>query len=197
MSIRPDLPRVTVSPGFFLLAAFLFYLGDGSGVLLWAAAAAIVHELGHVAAAMLMGGRAEALTLSAVGAELRFDYSSVLSYGRECLVALAGPAVNLIAGVPLLWAGLYLPAMITFGLGLFNLFPVLPLDGGRVLSNLVAAHFGLDQAERTLAVSTGIVVGLLAGLGVIAAIEYANVVPLMLAVWLLFGSMRKEKNIPK
>lgn len=175
----------------------MFYLDDGSGILLWAVAAAIVHELGHVTAAMLMGGRVEALTLSAAGAELRFVYSAVLSYSGECLVALAGPAVNLMAGVPLYLSGLFFPAMITLGLGVFNLLPVLPLDGGRVLSDLVAVRFGLDHAERTLAVSTGVVVGLLAGLGAIAAAEYANVVPLMLAVWLLLGAMKKEKNIPK
>lgn len=197
MSIRPKLPKVSLSPGFLLLVVFLFYLDDGSGILLWAAAAAIIHELGHVAAAMLMGGRAEALTLSAVGAELRFSYPVVLSYGRESLVVLAGPAVNLLAGIPLLWAGEYLPAMATFGLGVFNLLPILPLDGGRILFSLTAEHFGLDQADRVLAVSTGVVIGLLIGLGAIAAVEYANLVPLMLAGWLLFRALQKEKIIPK
>ena len=197
MSTCHSLPKVSVSPGFLLLAAFLFYLDDGSGILLWAVAAAIFHELGHVIASILMGGRVERLTLSAAGAELRFAYSAVLSYGRECLVALSGPAVNLIVGVPLYAAGLYLPAMISFGLGFFNLLPVLPLDGGRVLYGLTAVRFGPDHAEQMLAVSAGIVAGLLAGLGAIAAAEYANVMPLMLAIWLLFGAMKKEKNIPK
>lgn len=197
MSIHPKRPKVTVSPGFLLLAGFLFYLDDGSGILFWAASAAIFHELGHVAAAMLMGGRVEALTLGAVGAELRFYYPAVLSYGRESLVALAGPAVNLLVGVPMLWAGAHLPAVITFGLGLFNLLPILPLDGGRVLFSLTAEHFGLGAAERVLAVSTGIVVGLLAGFGAIAAAEFANGIPLILAVWLLLSAVGKEKNIPK
>lgn len=197
MSIHPDRARIAVSPGFILLAAVLFYLDDGSGIAIWAAAAAFCHEVGHVVAAMLFGGRVEALTLSVVGAELRICYPVMLTYGKECLVALAGPAVNLLLGIPLLCAEAYLPAMITLGLGVFNLLPVLPLDGGRVLYDLVADHFGLDRAECVLAVCTGVVVGLLAGAGAIAAAEFANVIPLMLAIWLLYGAIGKEKNIPK
>lgn len=190
---KRERPEVAVSPGFLLLAGILIYLDDGSGAVLWAAAAAAMHEIGHVTAAILLGGRVKALTLSAVGAELKFDYLGLMPYAKECLIALAGPMVNLLVGIPLLWAGAFFPAAITLGLGVFNLLPIPPLDGGRVLFALIAGRCGLDSAEWAVAVCSGLVIGVLTGGGVIAAVEYANVVPLLLAGWLLFCTMKREK----
>lgn len=192
MLIHRKLPKPSVTPGFFLLVCLLFYLDDGSGVLLWGAIAALLHEIGHIVAAALFGGRVEALSLSAAGAELRFCYSSGLSYGHECLVALAGPAVNLLFGVPALWLREYLPAVVCLSIGVFNLLPILPLDGGRILFNLVAERFGPNVADRVLAVTAGVLIGLLAGFGMIAAMRYANFMLLLLALWLLFGNIRKQ-----
>lgn len=184
--------KVTITPGFLLLLGVMFYLDDGIGILPWAVAAAALHELGHVGAAALFGGRAEALSLSAVGAELRFGYPGVLSYGRESVIALAGPVMNLLAGLPALWMGAYLPAAVCLGLGLFNLLPILPLDGGRVFGSLLAEHFGPDAAERVLAVTAGILIGVLVGLGVVAVVKFANVMLLTAALWLLLGATKKE-----
>lgn len=187
-------PAVSVSPGFLLLLGLMLYLDDGVGLLPWVLLAGGFHELGHMAAARLMGGRAEHLSLTAVGAELRFSYPT-LSYGSENLVALAGPAANLLIGVPALWADAWLPAAANLGLALFNLLPVMPLDGGRVLFNLTAEGFGPAAADCVTAVAAGVLAGVLAGFGVIAAIHYANFTLLLTAVWLLSGILGREKRV--
>lgn len=192
MWTRRNGPDVRISPGFLLLAGILLYLDDGAGVLPWAAGAAALHELGHITASMLFRGRVEVLELSAVGAELRFFYPVPLTYGRESLVALAGPAANLLAGAAALWLGAYLQAAVSLGLGLFNLLPILPLDGGRVLFNVIAERFGPTAADRVLAAAAGVLIGLMAGLGAVAMLEYANIMPLALALWLLLGAARQE-----
>ena len=66
-----------------------------------------------------------------------------LSYGGEILAAAAGPAVNLALALLLglggrVWEGLYLFSGAQLALGLFNLLPVQPLDGGRILWHLTA-----------------------------------------------------------
>ena len=111
---NPEQPRVEASPGFLLLLGALFWLDEGVGLLPWGLLACIVHELGHIAAALACGGRVERLSLTMVGAELSFSYRTPLSYGRDSLVALAGPGANLL-------------------LGAFNLLPIPSLDGGRAL----------------------------------------------------------------
>lgn len=194
MWIRSNKTKVQVSPGFLLLLGILFYLDEGIGILPWGILAAALHECGHVLASRLFGGRVEAIAFGITGAELRFFYPCVLSYGRENVISLAGPAANLLTGGIALCLGGHLFAMASFALGLFNLVPILPLDGGRLLENLVAGQFGITAAENVLTVCAGISIGVLAGFGLIAAVRYANVMLLILSGWLLFGSIRKKNN---
>ncbi len=187
---NPERPRLEASPGFLLLLGALFWLDEGLGLLPWGLLACIVHELGHVVAALTCGGRVERLSLTAVGAELSFSYRAPLSYGRDSLVALAGPGANLLLGGLFFWQGRYLPSVLSLGLGAFNLLPILPLDGGRVVYGLLAERLDPDWADRLLTASAGCLVGLLAGVGAIAAVHYANVTLLLTALWLLAGVIR-------
>lgn len=183
-----------MQPGFLLLLGILFYLGDGSGIMLMAVIAAAVHEGGHIVACKLMRGRVEQLTLSMVGAELRFDYPVVLSYGRENLILLAGAMANLLMGAILFFFGAYQITCIMVALGIFNLLPVTPLDGGRVMFNVLSEHFGLVWATRGTLVVSSVVAGILAGIGVIWVVQFANIMPLILSVWILLGLMREKTN---
>lgn len=193
---RPrDCCRLEVSPGFLLLACILLYLDEGVGVLPWGLLACTIHELGHMAAARTVGGRVERLSLSAVGAEFRFAYPSALSYGKESFVTLAGPMANLLTGVVALWADAYLLAVFSMGVGIFNLLPILPLDGGVVLFNLLLSHAGFQWADRVLAVTAGVLIGLLLGAGVVAAVAYTNLTLLLTAFWLLLGVLRQGKSL--
>ena len=75
-------------------------------------------------------------------------------------------------------------------MGAFNLLPILPLDGGRVVYGLLADRLDPDWADRLLTAAAGCLVGVLAGTGVIAAACYANVTLLLTAAWLLAGVLR-------
>lgn len=119
------------------MVTLLFYL-DTENILPLAALAAGLHELGHYLVVRLMGGRIARFRLTAVGGDMCLDKSFPLSYGGELASILAGPGVNLT--VALLTArlaagreGWYLFAGLNLALGLFNLLPVYPLDGGRAL----------------------------------------------------------------
>ena len=187
---------VRITPGFLLTMAVMFWLDEGVGLLGWGVLACVVHELGHLLVGAALGGRPRWLSLSAVGLELNMEYPAGLSYGRELAVALAGPAVNLVTGGISAQFGNYLLAGVSFGLGLFNLMPVLPLDGGRALWCVLSALFGAQTGERAADGAAGVLVGLLAGIGAAAAVSYANFTLLLAAVW-LFGLtlLRKREKI--
>ena len=187
----PERLRLEASPGFLLLLGALYWLDEGEGLLFWGLLACAIHELGHVAAALVFGGRVERLSLTAVGAELSFSYRAPLSYGRDSLVALAGPASNLLLGGLFFILGRQLPAVLSLSIGAFNLLPILPLDGGRILYGLLAEKLDPDWADRLLTVAAGCLVGLLAGAGVIAAVHFANVTLLLTALWLLTRVLRR------
>ena len=185
------MPRVEVSPGFLLLLGALFWLDEGVGLLPWGLTACAVHELGHIAAAAALGGRIEGLSLTVVGAELRIGYEVPLTYGRDSLVALAGPAANLLWGGLALALHWELAAALTLAVGAFNLLPIMPLDGGRVVYGLLAGRLDIDWAERLMTALSGCLVGLLIGVGAVAAVQFANVTLLLTALWLLAGVLRR------
>ena len=116
--------------GFWIMLALmvlLFPLRVLAGILLAAAA----HELGHLLALRLCGGRIEGVFLRAWGAKIK---AAPLPPGRELLCILAGPA----AGALTLLARNWFPELALAGLlqtG-FNLLPIYPLDGGRAVRNI-------------------------------------------------------------
>ncbi|MBE7004551.1 MAG: hypothetical protein E7425_09780 [Ruminococcaceae bacterium] len=159
ISIRHTIfPRagLSASPAFFLTLAAALLVG-GAEVAAAVLLAASMHELGHLLALRLLGASVEGLRLGGFGAEIRAR-THRLSYFRELLAVLAGPAVNLLAA-PLIasyavrhgwdWGCLFAGAHVV--LGVYNLLPIPPLDGARALYLVTAYCFDPYAADRAVA----------------------------------------------
>lgn len=185
--------RIIVKPGFLLLLGVLLYLDEGVGMLPAGLAAAALHECGHYLSGRVFGGRLRRLELSAVGAGMELEYSGPLSYLQEIVVTLAGPVVNLLLGWLGVTTGRFLFASINLGLAGLNLLPVLPLDGGRVLYSAVTCAAGEVWGERVIAVLSAVFVGGLVGVGVVAALQFANISLLIVSLWLFWMVLARKK----
>ncbi|PZD94126.1 Zn-dependent protease [Paenibacillus sambharensis] len=107
----------------------------------------LIHEAGHVLAAQSFGWRIREVRLLPFGGVAETEEAGTVPALEEAVVAAAGPLQNL-------WMGAAAWALGAWGgfdagwseyiwkanlmIGLFNLLPVLPLDGGKLLSALLS-----------------------------------------------------------
>lgn len=145
----------------------------------------VLHELGHVLTARQFGIQTRDITLLPIGGVARLERMPREPY-QELLVALAGPAVNVVLAVILFVvvmltngpAGL-LPRenqglfsvegsmvtkllLVNVSLAVFNMVPAFPMDGGRVLRAFLAMNMDYVRATQ-IAASIGQFVALALG----------------------------------
>ena len=150
--------KIRVSPSALLLLAF-FVLFSSPVLLAALLLAALCHELGHYAVLHATGGSVKEINLTVLGAEMKVK--SRTGYGKEFLITLAGPGVNLLAAWCMSLLGRQMPVLYLFAggqavLGGFNLLPMYPLDGGTMLWTAVAYFWEPYTADR-VARSVGLV----------------------------------------
>jgi Zn-dependent protease/predicted transcriptional regulator len=174
------------------------------GILLTLALFACVtlHELGHVFVARRRGARVRSITLMMLGGVS--EISDVERPSDELVMAAMGPIVSLLLALgfyglfrlssgwpPDLHFGLFYLTQLNLVLGVFNLLPAFPMDGGRVLRSLLVNRLGRLRATQ-FAATVGKVVA--AGL-VILAIISANWWLLLIAIFLAFGGDAEVRSL--
>ncbi|WP_421084077.1 site-2 protease family protein [Rothia nasimurium] len=152
---------LTTAQGF--LAAAITAVTLAVGVLL--------HELAHAAVAHARGVRVHAINVNMWGGHTKMHTSSASS---SFWVAVSGPIVNFVVAALcyMVWwntgsadfFGFILAAQVNCAVGIFNLVPAFPLDGGHALEALVFMLTGRRSvAIRVTAYSGLLLIALLVG----------------------------------
>lgn len=110
-----------------------------------------LHELCHIFTAGLWGLKTKAVVVTPIGTYAEIPDADRLHITKRILIALAGPAFNLVLCMfccaPL--------RQINLALGLFNLLPLYPLDGGRIFHYITSYFIGVLRGN-ILAVKTSV-----------------------------------------
>ncbi len=206
---------VRVHVTFLLLLGFfgLAYYNEGGvsaalgGVtfILLLFACVLLHEFGHALAARAYGIRTPDITLLPIGGVARLERMPDKPV-QELLVALAGPAVNVVIAMGLLlvmggrgdfasMTRLEAPEVdmvmklfsVNVMLVVFNMIPAFPMDGGRVLRAVLATrmnHARATQIAATVGQGMAFVFGFL-GL-------FYNPMLIVIAVFVYFGASQES-----
>lgn len=169
-----------IDPSFLIIVALIGFSGTIAHLLIWVALAVVGvlgHELGHALAARRLGGTAT-ISLQGLGGLTRCSRVAPLTRRESAFFTIAGPAAGFLMGIPVFLAlhslgwepwttggyALRTAAFVTLGWSVFNLLPVLPLDGGSLLE---LALPGPALVRRLWALRVSIALG-----GVGAAVAY-------------------------
>ncbi len=194
--------RIELNPFFLLLMLLLGIAGYlPHGLVLFSIV--FVHELAHTIVAFAYGMPLTSIELLPMGGVARSEGFHNPDPFAEAVIALAGPVTNgflcLLAMaivpygvIPELWYNLFMKANCVIGLS--NLIPALPLDGGRILRGYLALKIGYRRAtERAAAVGRvlAILMGCIAGLGLYYG--YASISLFGLAFFVFVGAGREQR----
>lgn len=188
---------------FMLLFLVYWHLG-----ILWQAlvifCTVFLHELGHIVVAIGYGIRVREVELLPFGGVARLEGNIELDPAVETCVSLAGPITNgflAMLGYLVNLCGMgnqkWLPFFIQCNLllGLFNMVPAIPLDGGRLFRAALSRRTGLKRATDRAVLLSRWIGGSMALVGLWSVFrdggEYLNF--LVIAVFLLY-SAAKEKG---
>lgn len=165
---------------FFLLTALILGQRQATTPVLMASwivimfVGILLHELGHALTARAYG-QEPMVTLHGLGGVTVWQPRGDIGPGKRAVITLAGPMVGLVIGFPALVVGALLPKgsmaaeiasyvwYVNLIWAIFNLLPMLPLDGGRIMASLLELLFGKRslRAAYLLSIVVAVVIGLL------------------------------------
>lgn len=164
---------------------------------------AFIHELGHMIVGILLGFKPEKLEIMPYGVSVGFnvkceDYNKKIKKGnmlaiKKLIIALAGPLTNFIITIIFLMVNINflgiereLVIYSNILIGIFNLIPIYPLDGGRAIKNILHITVGLQNSYDYTNQISKITICLLTGICSIAILYIKNVAILLILAYLWY-----------
>lgn len=164
----------------------------------------IIHELAHLIIGILIGGKPRKLYLNPLGVSLEFYSYGKNKFISKLLFYLIGPISNLIIAIIFLNLKIteyYKLKIIYTNLAIcyFNLLPILPLDGGNVLKEILKKIIGIEKASKWSLYFSKTFLIIITGIYSILIIKIKNIFILVLLIylWYLYYIEERKSNILK
>jgi Zn-dependent protease len=200
---------VKVRYTFFLTSVLLgMKVGSLSALLVWIVVsflAILLHELGHALAARLYRQTPQ-IEIHGFGGLTKWAWVDELKWSQRVFISLAGPGIGFVAGGLLYLGQTFSPGFdsylvflasryflwVTLGWGLFNLLPILPMDGGRALAEFLEHRMGQSEGRLlTRKVSIGT-----AAVAMVAGIGMGRVWAVILCAIFAFDNYQRMRGLP-
>ena len=214
MSIKLDLK--------IFLFLFLFLLTSQIEIYIVLMVFAIIHEIGHLIAGLILKFKPEEIKLTPVGLQIQFKVNDeeykiknakILNI-KKAIIAAWGPITNLIIATvaiiisrfSLNFLNLYIYELIVYSnllIAMFNLIPIYPMDGGRIVKNILKIVYGNKKAYKFTYILSKTTLILLTAISSIAILYLQNISILIIIAYLWYLEIveirkyNRRKNIEK
>jgi len=183
-----------------LIFLIIFYFTNQLSIYLIIMLFSILHEMGHIIVGLILKMKPTKLEIMPFGVSVSFNENvdDKNSNIKEILVALAGPLTSLILAIFALDidfkyvsknGAIYSNLLILF----FNLMPIYPLDGGRIIKSILHIKLDIIKTEYIIRKISYITMIILTIVSSIAVYYYQNVAIFFICIFLWLMTLR-EKN---
>ncbi len=189
--------RINIS---FAAAVTLTLILDESGLCAAALFCCIVHELGHIVCLLILGEKPQLIELSFYGIKLKRQNISELKSFGEIIIYASGPAANFALSALLFVCGnaygIRTAAVISLCVGLFNLLPCQPLDGGNILRCFLGRRMGDERCGKICFCISCVTLAPMVAAGLTLLLKSGNVTLIAVSLYLtvITAMDKKEKR---
>lgn len=197
-----ELMKIRINPLLFLFILY-FYFNHEIQIYFLLMLFVLLHELGHMAIGILLKLKIEFVDIMPWGFSIKFQEEYDCAMGkikrniRKIMVALAGPAVNIILFIVMLCINVQFQELIYANIliAMFNLLPIYPLDGGRILEGILDMNLEYNQKNKYLDKIAKITMVLLTIAGSILLFYYKNILIFLGILWMWFIMVKQKITI--
>lgn len=160
----------------------------------------LIHEIAHLLVGLLLGIKPKNINVYAFGLSLEFYSFGRVKYKnyKKLLIALAGPLMNLILAIIfiMLKQSQYTEIIYTnIVLAVFNLLPIYPLDGGRIIKSLLAIKLGEKTSKIVTNKLSYIVITIITACYSILILYIHNLAIFVVIIYLWLIIFRENKRL--
>lgn len=187
---------------FFPIMISLYIMGYIEEMLILLAII-MIHELSHGLMAMFLGIKIQEIQILPFGGVVKLDNTLSFTIGEEIFISAAGPISNMVLSATVFFlqehfgwesSGFHFIIFSSLAIGIFNLIPVLPLDGGRIFRSALSYLLGYKKATNVVTIISKLFAILLIALNIyLFSLGSYNFTFILVGIFIYYQSRRENE----